>query len=446
MIAMPERKMPPALRFMLAARRIELEGLEALALTCELVTRISELIHTLQRERGYTNLYLAKLTDPHKVYLDHLTEDALEVEQVVRARFEGMDLESNSAADRARLFNRIAHVLHGFDELPGLRRRVREQMVTPSDATAAFTRMIGGLLAVVFEAADTAVDPAVTRVLVAMFNFMQGKELAGQERACGVGGFSQGFFDAPRRDRLEQLAHSQERCFETFLDFADDWARQLWFNTAISTINTQQARMRAMALRTSEKDKVSPELSEVWFDVCTQRMDALKGVEDHIERLLHGSCEQGIKQARADLDNHRVLLKRLGNLAGQDEPARLFNVQASDLASGLASNLPGNLPGNLAGSLAGGPESALGPQVSRSVLDMLQAQTQRLISATEQLDEARDSLNERRIIERAKKLLMEEYQVSESQAYVRLRKTAMERGERLPIVAQGLLDLAARRR
>jgi hypothetical protein len=425
---MPDLQMPSALRFMLAARRIELEGLEGLALTCELVTHIGELIHTLQRERGYTNLYLAKLTPAHLAYLDQLSENALEIERVVRERFDRMDLESNSATDRARLFNRIAHVLHGFDELSGLRRRIRDQMLEPADATAAFTRMIGGLLAVVFEAADTAADPVVTRVLVAMFNFTQGKELAGQERACGVGGFSLGYFDPPRRERMEQLAHSQERCFETFLDFADERAREMWFNSANSDVNGKHARLRAMALRTSEKDQVSPELSELWFDVCTERMDALKGVQDHLYKLLHSSCERGIQQARADLDNHRALLKRLGSLERQDERefSKLFNIHASELGSS--------------------DSDTLGPHLSRSVLDMLQAQTQRLVAATEQLDEAREALNERRVVERAKKLLMDEYQVSESQAYSRLRKTSMERGERLVDVAQSLLDLAARRR
>ncbi len=425
---MSDRQMPSALRFMLAARRIELEGLEGLAVTCELVTRISELIHTLQRERGYTNLYLAQLTDAHRVCLDHISDEALEIERAVRERFDSMDLESNSATDRARLFNRIAHVLHGLDELPGLRRRIRDQMLESGDATVAFTRMIGGLLAVVFEAADTAVDPLITRVLVAMFNFMQGKELAGQERASGVGGFSLGFFDAPRRDRMEQLAHSQERCFETFLDFADDRAREMWFDAATSDLNAKQARMRAMALRTSEKDKVSPALSELWFDVCTERMDAFKAVENHIAQLLHSSCQRGIQQARADLDNHRELLKRLGSLERRDESefSKLFNIHASDLG--------------------GDRQSTMGPHLNRSVLDILHAQTQRLVTATEQLDEAREALNERRVVERAKKLLMEEYQVTESQAYARLRKTAMERGERLVDVAQSLLNLAARRR
>src|SRR3990167_3764340 len=48
---MHERKMPATLRFMLAARRSELLGLEDPAQTCELVTRISQLVHALQKER-----------------------------------------------------------------------------------------------------------------------------------------------------------------------------------------------------------------------------------------------------------------------------------------------------------------------------------------------------------------------------------------------------------
>ena len=46
---MPHKKMPATLRFMLAARRSELLGLEDLAQTCALVTRVSQLVHALQK-------------------------------------------------------------------------------------------------------------------------------------------------------------------------------------------------------------------------------------------------------------------------------------------------------------------------------------------------------------------------------------------------------------
>ena len=178
------RKMPATLRFMLASRRSELLGSEDLTRTCELVTRISQLVHALQKERGYSNIYLGGNAAHQRQQLDALSLEAEALERAVR-RIWTASTEAVSAADKTRLFTRIAYALHSSDELPALRRRIREHAISMQDATATLVRLIGGLLAVVFEAADTASDPHITRCPVALFNFMQGKELAGRERALG---------------------------------------------------------------------------------------------------------------------------------------------------------------------------------------------------------------------------------------------------------------------
>ena len=69
---------------------------------------------------------------------------------------------------------------------------VRQRATTAGEATQHFSRVIAALLALVFEAADVAAEPAVSRLLVALFNLMQGKELAGQERASGAAAFAAG--------------------------------------------------------------------------------------------------------------------------------------------------------------------------------------------------------------------------------------------------------------
>lgn len=422
---MPDRPMPPALRFMLAARRSELEGLRGLADTCELVTLISRLVHALQRERGYTNLYLGSQVETHRRQLDLHTEQAQALEHDVLQRLQVVDLNAASAADRARLFNRVAYVLHGFDELPGLRRRIRERLLAPSVATAALTRLIGGLMAVVFEAADTAIDPDITRVLVALFNFMQGKELAGQERATGVAGFSAGFFDASVQERILHLTQSQERCFQTFSEFADPLAGQRWAELQRSELTTQLLRLLEVGMRTSTQHPVDPGLSQLWFELHSQRIDQMHEVEKHLAEQLLASCQSSIKLANADLDNHRVLLQRLASLETMGcGDARLFSVHASDLDSPA-------------------PDGH-GPQMGRSLLDLLQAQTHRLQDANLQLDEARQALNERKLVERAKQLLMNEYALSESEAYTRLRQSAMSRGLRMVDMAQNVLAVAGK--
>ena len=78
------RKMPATLRFMLASRRSELLGLEDLTRTCELVTRISQLVHALQKERGYSNIYLGGNAAHQRQQLDALSLEAEALERAVR--------------------------------------------------------------------------------------------------------------------------------------------------------------------------------------------------------------------------------------------------------------------------------------------------------------------------------------------------------------------------
>ncbi len=56
-----------------------------------------------------------------------------------------------------------------------------------------------------------------------------------------------------------------------------------------------------------------------------------------------------------------------------------------------------------------------------------------------QLEMAQSQLSERKLVERAKGLLMKEFGLSEEQAYAHLRKLAMDRGQRLAAVAERMV-------
>ena len=413
--------MSEAMDFMLAARRCEMHGLQSLELTCAMVAGVSRLVHALQRERGFSNVYLGGDGERYRTGLDDLTADSRQQEQAVRQDLARMDLEADCGADKARLFNRIAFVLHCLDGVPQLRQKIRDRRLTPLESTQAFSRPIGGLLAVVFEAADTAVDPQVTRALVALFNFMQGKELAGQERATGVAGFAAGQFDAAQLQRLQHLDDGQRRCFATFEECAEPKVLRAWTSLCGEPLVEEIGRLRQVAARSSQAAPITAALGEVWFELASRRIDGMKQIEDLMTERLHQMCHAKIEQARADLDNHRALLKRLASLdEPHDQPsARLFSVQASELDTPPADNL--------------------GSHVHRSVLDVLHAQSQRLQTLTDELEAARRSLSERKLIERAKAALMREHGLSDDDAYRMLQNAAMERGQRLADVAQTIV-------
>ena len=403
------------LQFLLAARRSELHGLEVLARTCELVTLVGKLIHALQKERGYSNLYLCGSQEHLLDTLNALSRDAETVEDEVRAFLARP--ETGTAGASARLLHGIAYALYRLDEVGALRRGIRERRIAEMDATARFTRLVGSLLAVVFEAADSALDADITRILVALLNFMQGKELCGQERACGVMGYTVGYFSDTQKARMRELLETQSRCFSVFAQYASADALARW--EAAQAPSGPVARLREMAHRTSAAQPVDPTLAELWFDLCTERIDALRGIEILLAETLAQQCRKRIGTTRRELEDHRLLLRRLGDQPDEAAAPMLYSVRGQLL----------DMPA----------ENGVGDGMARSILDMLQAQTLRLQRADDALQAARSTLEERKRVEKAKWLLVSRHGLSEQAAHERLQRAAMDGGQTLSEVARRVI-------
>jgi two-component system, response regulator / RNA-binding antiterminator len=77
-----------------------------------------------------------------------------------------------------------------------------------------------------------------------------------------------------------------------------------------------------------------------------------------------------------------------------------------------------------------------------SILDMAVSRFNAFSQLQEQLDRARQELEDRKLIERAKGILMQERGLSEEAAYTLLRKTAMNENRRVAEVAQSVVTAA----
>jgi hypothetical protein len=417
-----------ALRFLIAAKRCEINELQQLARTSALVNALGRLIHGLQRERGLTNLHLASADG---YWAPELTQqiqasEALQAD-VVRC-FEGMDLALPQLNHGARLFSRIAYALQGMDALGALRGQLQTDHWTAERATAAYVRLVAGLLAVVFEAADSATDPGISRRLVALFNFMQGKEWTGQERATGAALFAAGQANAAAQQRLLRLIDSQERCLQVFQEFASPALFQAW---QLAQRPAQQAaleRMRRVLCTAPDAAPLDRQLSQAWFDANTSVIDAMRSIEDQLAVELLTLCETRIAAASAELAGFEALKAQAQQASAPSTDLSFFAPPSPD--TGLAS-----------AALAPAP-LGMGLQVDRTVLALVQEQSLRLQAMGHELDTVRASLNERKLIERAKGLLMAHRHLSEEEAHKALRQMAMNQNRRLVEVAEALLSMA----
>ncbi|RYZ12149.1 MAG: ANTAR domain-containing protein [Comamonadaceae bacterium] len=421
--------MKSGLSFLVAALRCEIAELDQLARTSELATLVGRLVHALQRERGLSNLMLASEGTQFVAERECQIEASLLAEQAVRERIDQLETGPGRPGNGARLFSRVAWVLPGLDALPMLRDRIRARRLAPAAATAAFVKLIAGLLAVVFEAADGATDPEVSRLLVAMFNFMQGKEFAGQERACGAAAFAAGRNDLARQQQWLHLIDSQERCFGTFEQFSSSKPLAAWRGgTSLVELATLE-RLRRVACAAPAGAVLDKALSRTWFDACSLRIDAMQRIEAGLAGELRERCDRKIEEARAELGSREALLASL----------------PEDRAAADAAFFDAPDPAAAPGAAASGAAALVAPyghRLERSILEMVQDQSMRLQAMSDELQTVRVALNERKLIERAKGVLMAHRRVDEGEAHRMLRETAMNQNRRLVEVAESVLSMA----
>ncbi|GAA0792173.1 nitrate regulatory protein [Marinobacterium sediminicola] len=406
--------------FLLAARSSEMRTLDQLAHGCQLVAAVCELVHELQRERGISNIYLASGGARFGSEREEQRTRSDTAERHFYEYLRQMQEGEPSLWGSARLYHRTARVLLQLDDLAELRRGIRTCLLDTAEATQAWSDLIAGLLAIVFEAADIATDAEISRALVALFHFLQAKEHTGQERAWGSVGFASGSFTPELKARLLHLRESQQRCLDVFIRFTGEQERVNWAGIETSEETAELARLRRMVDGFDPASPIPADVSEIWFAVATSRIDHMRRLEQQLSAALMAMAQARLQQARLALQDNRSRLQEASEPeSGPVSPLSLLLESTNDESSTMP----------VSGSV-------------RALYDLLQEQAEHLQEMSDQLEEARSALTERKLIERAKGLLMQYQGLSEADAFAALRRSAMEGHCRLADVASRVIGAA----
>jgi hypothetical protein len=409
----------------LLAKRHEIEALQRLASNARLAGVIGHLIHTLQIERGATSIFLASSGRRFAATRLEAVHNAEAVEQQLRGIFQAQ-LEQAAFAS-AKLLSLMAWVLLGLDALPDFRQRVSEQRLSAGEAVAAFSRLIAGLVSLIFEVADTAIDPNISVLLVALFNLVQGKELAGQERAVGALSFASGVCEGANQQRIVHLIDAQERNFQVFCEFAGEPVVAQWNALQNAPFVARLERLRRVLASARPGAALDPELCDSWFECCSERLAGAWSLQCELVDQLQARCATLIAEAERDLLDSEGLLAvlRANPPASAGLIDRFFDPAVPvEQALGFISRDSGDM------------------NRGQSIVDVLEAQSRRLASVENELAAARRALHERKTIERAKGILMARFNLTEDAAYKKLRTASMEQNRRLVEVAEAALALA----
>jgi hypothetical protein len=412
-------------KVILTAKQHKIAELNRLASSTVFVEAISNLIHSLQAERGASSLYLAsagKRFEQNKL-------DIIKESQLLETRFRElltMQLKESIYAN-TKLMSLMAWVLLGLDDLALLRKSIEGFELSPTECIQAYSRLISGLISLIFNLADTVIDPRISNLLVALFNLVQGKELAGQERAVGSFVFASGAIEADHQQKVLHLIENQQRLFEIFCDFAEPNFIEKWKSIKVSQAAIQLERLREQLVSTSQSHILDHNLSEIWFTNCSDRLTDMWELQCSLIHRIKEYSAILITEAETDLKNVKGLIDSLRNSPPADANLadRFFD---PDIPVELAFRfISSNLESNH----------------TKSIIDVLQLQSKRLADMEHELENARRALMERKTVEKAKGLMMSKFNLSEEDAYRRMRSSAMEQNKKLFDVAQTIISVSS---
>lgn len=238
-------------------------------------TKLSLLVHEMQKERGISAGFLASKGASFAEELKgqrELTDKAL--------------ADFNSSVETSDLAKEYKELLQlGFNELKELntiRQNADTNKDNPPTATTIsyYTKTIASLLHSIVESAKLVDETQITRLMFAYMNFLYAKESAGLERATANAIFAA---NAPASNAQYQtfisLLAKQEVYSNVFLKFSDEKSIAL-FNNSLNDKSFQKVDLMRDNLKQNYQQGTYGIQAKEWFNTITSKINILKNIED----------------------------------------------------------------------------------------------------------------------------------------------------------------------
>lgn len=260
------------------------------------ITRLSvvysELVHELQKERGMTAGYLGSKGTK---FVSELQSQRRSSDGKRQTRNEFWQSEGIELSTITQLNQSISQSLNQIDTI---RRQVDSQSIKLSDALAYYTQLNAQLLSVSGLITELSTDSQITKETIAYYNFLQGKERAGIERAVLNNTFSKDEFGPGMLTKFISLVTEQDTYFRNFNVFGNDVNKRFFEQQMKNNAVLEVMKLRQIAKSKTSNFDVDPVF---WFAQSTGRIVQLKGTENKIAESLIELTQQKASQAKGQL-------------------------------------------------------------------------------------------------------------------------------------------------
>ncbi|MEW5712768.1 methyl-accepting chemotaxis protein [Pseudomonas sp. SB113] len=228
--------------------------------------KLSQLITTLQRERGASGVFLGSGGKSMGERMLQMRRDSSAAVEVVR----GLSTSGNANLD---------DVVRALDQLPAMRGQVDKLSINSTESGARYTAIIQVLTGYTHSLEASVNNATIVYALGALNQFIEMKERAGRERVVLGLVFSQGHFDEALLSRFSRNLGEFGAYYDAFRRKAPA-ASLAQFDTQMqqpAAVEVAKLQRLAFEVPMGQALGIKP---EAWFETSTQRIDLMGQVEE----------------------------------------------------------------------------------------------------------------------------------------------------------------------
>lgn len=266
--------------------------MQGLAELTELSIHLSQVVHTIQLERGASSLFLNHQGRQFASELAHYQErsdQAIRTVQEFKTQFQTFDSESFKL--------HLDEVFSTFEQLQKLREKINNLTTTPKEAIGQYNVINRQLFQFILNTTQLRNYREVFPLKLAYINLLHAKEKAGQERALLVTVFSQTHLKSEQFQEFIRLISAQDTYLNhEIMNYLTEEQKEFLKSklTPNNSIIEETERLREViytAAHTPEGALLETVPPEHWFTQQTRKIEVLKEVADKLAHDLYLQAE-----------------------------------------------------------------------------------------------------------------------------------------------------------
>jgi len=248
----------------------------------------SDLMHSLQKERGLSSGYLAGKNSLFEARMRKQRDITDKIYKEVRQH-----LQSNTCGTFAQS---IHPYLFSYSTLQKLRQKIDKRTISSTTLIKAYSQLNRGLLNIIVQISKESHIPTITNDIIAFAHFLFMKEYTGIERAQGVVIISH--FDFNRNDLLKfsNLTAKQEENEMFFLKFSSLPIKNYYKKMSQKAVFAKVANYERNIILIQKKN-IDPNPLH-WYDTITKKIEIFDQISNFIQTKTKNDIHNEISEAK----------------------------------------------------------------------------------------------------------------------------------------------------